>query len=122
MNNSVILTFFIGQLIVQTVLYFTLARPFINKPLSKYCTKALPTAMVIENLAISVLVMVFTSSGASAGMTNLMASVLLGFIMAIDCKVLMSYKAKQIKQEEDNYFIQTGDKNEKRNDEYPSWY
>lgn len=106
MNNSVILTFFIGQLIVQTVLYFTLARPFINKPISKYLPKILPTALVIENLAISVLVMIFTSSGASAGMTNLMASVLLGVVMAIDCKVLLNNKTKQQKEEFDEYFVQ----------------
>lgn len=119
MNNSVILTFFIGQLIVQTVLYFTLARPFINKPISAVFPKILPTAMVIENLAISVLVMIFTSSGASAGMTNLMASVILGVIMAIDCKVLMSRKEEDLNE----YYVAKGDKNaEKHDNKYPSWY
>ena len=107
MNISVILIFFIGQLIVQTVLYFTLARPFINKKLIKYAPKALVTALVIENLAISVLVMIFTSSGASAGMTNLMASVILGFIMAIDSRVLLHIKQTNDEKDlEDYYFVQ----------------
>lgn len=102
MNSSTLLIFFIGQFIVQTVLYFTLIR-WINKYLSG---KALTIAMVIENLAISVLVLVFTSAGASAGMTNLMASVLLGFVMAVDYKIL-SYKAvKQQKEEDAEYFLQ----------------
>ena len=50
--------------------------------------------------------MIFTSSGASAGMTNLMASVLLGVVMAIDCKVLLNNKTKQQKEEFDEYFVQ----------------
>ena len=108
MNTSVIFTFLVGQFIVQTVLYFTIVRPFINKPLSKYLPKSLPTAMVIENILISVAVMVFTSVGVSAGMTNLMASVLLGVIMTIDCRALMGSKKKQAKQEDEDldiYFI-----------------
>lgn len=106
MSNDIILTFLVGQFIIQAVLYFTIVRPFVNKPLSTFIPKALPTAMVIENLLISVVVVLFTSAGAAAGMTNLMASVLLGIVMAIDCKVLLGSKEQKQREEFDEYFIQ----------------
>ena len=101
MSNDIILTFLVGQFIIQAVLYFTIVRPFVNKPLSTFIPKALPTAMVIENLLISVVVVLFTSAGAAAGMSNLMASVLLGVVMTIDCKILLNNKQKQQKAKQD---------------------
>lgn len=114
MSTTVIWMFLAGQFIIQLVLYYTLVRWLINKPMCKFLpndwlNKILPAAMVIENLGISVIVMLFTSSGAAAGMTNLMASVLLGVIMTIDCRVLLRAKNKQaVTQEKEDlsaYFL-----------------
>ena len=112
MNTTVLISFFIGQFIIQAVLYYTLIRWLINKHLSKLMPshlliKVLPVAMVIENLGIIVIVMLFTSAGASAGMTNLLASVLLGVLMAIDCKVLLKGQKQKVYKDDnlDEYFI-----------------
>lgn len=104
MTSETIIIFLIGQFIVQTMLYFTIARP-INKFVVNHRPKDLKVFLVIENILISVLVMWFTSSGASAGMTNLMASVLLGVIMSIDYNILYNAKIKKDQEELDEYYI-----------------
>lgn len=106
MNTSVVLMFLAGQFIIQLVLYYTLVRWIVNKPLCRLLNnstlhKVLPGVMVVENLGISVIVMLFTAAGAAAGMSNLMASVLLGVIMTIDCKILLNNKQKQQKARQD---------------------
>ena len=93
MSNSLFLSFLLGQFIGQTALYFIVRKYVISKYFKN--SSKLPLIMTITNLGISFLVLVFTKAGSISGVTNLAASVLLGFIMAIDCYILKSRNKKQ---------------------------
>ena len=102
MSNSLFLSFLLGQFVAQTALYF-IVRKYIITKLFKNSNK-LPLIMTVTNLAISFLVLIFTKSGAISGITNLLSSVLLGFIMAIDCYIIKYHKEK-IKKDDPLWFI-----------------
>lgn len=105
MHKDLVWIFLICQLIIQTALYLTMARPLLKasvKPLYELLTKynmnlywlykVFNIAMILCNLAISFLVLKFTKSGATAGITNMTASVILGVIMVIDVQIITRRK------------------------------
>ena len=103
MNDRVLIAYFIIQFIVQLVMYKPIFK-IINKLymlLPKYMEfsgfdedtikhvndkyiQVMTVICFILNISISIFVKMFTSAGAASGMTNLFASVLLGFVMYID--------------------------------------
>ena len=105
MHQTIVYTFLICQLIIQTALYFTIARPILKatvKPVYelleknnidfRWMYKIFNVAMIATNLSISFLVLKFTKSGAIAGVTNMTASVILGILLVIDVHIITRRK------------------------------
>lgn len=103
MNDKVLIIYLVIQFVVQLVMYkpifsvinklYSLLPKYmrfsgfdediIEKVNSKY-VQTMTVICFILNITISIFVKLFTSSGGATGMTNLFASVLLGFVMYID--------------------------------------
>ena len=113
MNKEMLIAYLIIQFVVQYALYRVTKKPvfgvagLISKlekefnPASNYKTTmtALSVIMFLLNIGLSILVKFFTESGGMTGMTNLGASVILGFFMSFDCFL---FKIKLNKQETSN--------------------
>ena len=105
MNKNMMYAFIICQLLVQTALYVTICRPILKASVRHveqllkdvgidmyWLYKIFNVAMIVCNLAISYVVLKFTDSGATAGLTNLTASVILGLFMILDVKLITRRK------------------------------
>lgn len=100
MSSELFLGFFAIQFVVQTILYFQIARR-INKMITKckwfsltQLKQIINIAMIVENILISMLVMAFTAAGAASGLSNLGASCLLGVIMYFDSYIILADNVK----------------------------
>ena len=107
MSTTTIIIFLIMQLIAQYVLYH-MTKPIIFKLFGnillscdcslKTAAKTLSIACLVQNILISFIVLIFTKSGAMSGLSNLMASAILGVFMFLDIKI-WQYKHRNYKQE-----------------------
>ena len=107
MNTTTIILFLVMQFIAQFVLY-KMTKFIIFKLLGsvllececslKTAAKALSIACLVQNILISFIVLIFTKSGAMSGLSNLMASAILGVFMFVDIKI-WQHKNKNYKQE-----------------------
>lgn len=93
MSIELVLVYLVIQFIVQLVLYENTKKLFIKgvfyiwkyaKVNANVACTILSWVFFAVNIAISLLVKLFTSSGGLTGMTNLGASVLVGLFMAYD--------------------------------------
>lgn len=98
------------QLIVQFIIYWQLRFVVFSMGLTTFKVtknvKAMAKTMLVMtfalNIAISLFVKIFTSSGAITGITNLFASAILGVIMYIDINRVVNKAKKEINYEERN--------------------
>ena len=98
------------QLLVQFIIYWQLRFVVFNIGLITYKTSKSITTMTKTmlimtfglNIAISLFVKLFTSSGAMTGITNLFASAILGLIMYIDIKILVNKSLRRINYAKQN--------------------
>lgn len=97
MSIKIVLLYLLIQFIVQYIAYKPV-RDLLFKIHSKYI-KTIPwikIEFVVLNIIVSLFVLLFTGRGGMTGMTNTFASVLLGFVMAIDYVVyIKSIKSGQ---------------------------
>lgn len=107
MSTAVIVIYLAIQFIVQLAVYLTIKKHLFWACFSlwktfgvsiEFCAKTLSFLLFVVNILISILVKEFTSSGGLTGVTNLGASVILGFIMYFDVDIFERELKKVLKE------------------------